>query len=80
MLLETADLDTRSGARAPSTSRTSATCSVRSPTEAGLRDTDEFARSFHILMKGSIVQAGEGDVDAAKRAKEMARDLIAKYR
>ena len=31
-------------------------------------------------MKGSIVQAGEGDVDAAQRAKEMARDLIAKYR
>ena len=48
--------------------------------EAGLRASDEFARSFHILMKGSIVQAGEGDVDAAKRAKEMARDLIAKYR
>src|SRR5204863_639465 len=34
--------------------------------EAGLRDTEEFARSFHILMKGSIVQAAEGDVDAAK--------------
>jgi AcrR family transcriptional regulator len=48
--------------------------------EAGLRSTDEFARSFHILMKGSIVQAGEGDLDAAKRAKEMARDLIEKYR
>jgi hypothetical protein len=31
-------------------------------------------------MKGSIVQAGEGDLDAAKRAKEMARDLIEKYR
>jgi hypothetical protein len=48
--------------------------------EAGLRSTDEFARSFHILMKGSIVQAGEGDLDAARRAKEMARDLIEKYR
>ena len=48
--------------------------------EAGLRSSDEFARSFHILMKGSIVQAGEGDVDAGKRAKEMARDLIEKYR
>jgi AcrR family transcriptional regulator len=48
--------------------------------EAGLRLTDEFARSFHILMKGSIVQAGEGDLDAARRAKEMARDLIEKYR
>jgi len=48
--------------------------------EAGLRSTEEFARSFHILMKGSIVQACEGDLDAARRAKEMARDLIEKYR
>jgi AcrR family transcriptional regulator len=48
--------------------------------DAGLRDPASFALSFHILMKGSIVQAGEGDVDAAKRAQEMARDLIAKYR
>ena len=48
--------------------------------EAGLRDTDEFARSFHILMKGSIVQAAEGDVEAAKRAQQMAADLIEKYR
>jgi AcrR family transcriptional regulator len=48
--------------------------------EAGLRDTDEFARSFHILMKGSIVQAAEGDAEAAKRARQMARDLIEAYR
>ena len=48
--------------------------------EAGLRDADDFARSFHILMKGSIVQAAEGDADAAKRAQQMARDLIEKYR
>ena len=44
--------------------------------EAGLRDPTEFACSWHILMKGSIVQAGEGDVDAAKRAQKMARLLI----
>jgi len=44
--------------------------------EAGLRDPGEFARSWHILMKGSIVQAAEGDVDAARRAKELARLLI----
>jgi hypothetical protein len=31
-------------------------------------------------MKGSIVQAGEGDVDAAKRAQAMAVDLIERYR
>jgi AcrR family transcriptional regulator len=48
--------------------------------EAGLRDADDFARSFHILMKGSIVQAAEGDADAAKRAQQMAGDLIEKYR
>ena len=48
--------------------------------EAGLREPDAFARSWHILMKGSIVQAGEGDLDAAKRAKTMARALIESYR
>ena len=29
---------------------------------------------------GAIVQAGEGELDAAARAKEMARDLIEKHR
>jgi AcrR family transcriptional regulator len=48
--------------------------------EAGLRDTEQFARSWHILMKGSIVQAAEGDVDAAQRAKAMARLLVEQYR
>jgi AcrR family transcriptional regulator len=48
--------------------------------EAGLRDTESFARSWHILMKGSIVSAAEGDVDAAQRGKSMARLLIAQYR
>jgi AcrR family transcriptional regulator len=48
--------------------------------EAGLRDVDAFARSWHILMKGSIVSAAEGDRDAAKRAKEMARTLIERFR
>ena len=48
--------------------------------EAGLRDADSFARSWHILMKGSIVSATEGDRDAAQRAKSMARVLIEQYR
>ena len=48
--------------------------------EAGLRDPADFARSWHILMKGSIVQAGEGDVDAAKSAQKMARVLIEQHR
>ena len=48
--------------------------------EAGLRDTDSFAHSWHILMEGSIVVAAEGDVDAAQRGKAMARPLIDQYR
>jgi AcrR family transcriptional regulator len=48
--------------------------------EAGLREPANFARSWHILMKGSIVQAAEGDVDAAQRAKAMARLLIEAHR
>jgi AcrR family transcriptional regulator len=48
--------------------------------EAGLRDPEQFALSWHILMKGSIVQRGEGDREAAKRAQRLARLLIAEYR
>ena len=48
--------------------------------DAGLRDPDSFARSWHILMKGSIVSAAEGDLEAAHRAQSMARQLIDQYR
>jgi AcrR family transcriptional regulator len=48
--------------------------------EGGLRNPDDFARSWHILMKGSIVSAAEGDADAAQRAKAIARLLIEQYR
>jgi AcrR family transcriptional regulator len=48
--------------------------------EAGLREVASFARSWHILMKGSIVSAAEGDRDAARRAKLMARLLIEQHR
>jgi len=48
--------------------------------EAGLDDPRSFADSWHILMKGSIVQAVEGDLDAASRAKSMARLLIDTHR
>jgi AcrR family transcriptional regulator len=48
--------------------------------QAGIRDTDSFARSWHILMKGSIVSAAEGDAEAAQRAKRLARLLIDEYR
>lgn len=44
--------------------------------EAGLRDPDAFSHSWHILMKGSIIAAAEGDTLAAKRAQAMARRLI----
>ena len=48
--------------------------------EAALRDPESFARSWHILMKGSIVSATEGDAEAAQRAKSMARLLIEQHR
>jgi AcrR family transcriptional regulator len=48
--------------------------------QARLRDPDAFAHSWHILMKGSIIAAAEGDVDAAQRARSMARLLIDEYR
>lgn len=47
---------------------------------AGLLNTDEFARSFHILMKGAIISATEGEPEAAHRAQSMARLLIERHR
>ena len=48
--------------------------------EAGLRDPVDFARSWHILMKGSIVSAAEGDLAAAGRARLMAGWLMDHHR
>ena len=48
--------------------------------EAGLRDTEAFALSWHLLMKGAIVQAAEGDRQAAQRAKTIARLVLDRYR
>jgi AcrR family transcriptional regulator len=48
--------------------------------EAGLRDPDSFARSWHILMKGSIISAAEGDANAARRAQSIARLVIEQHR
>ena len=45
--------------------------------EAGLAEVDRFARAWHILMKGSIVAAGEGQRDAARVAQEMGRTILA---
>ena len=47
---------------------------------AGLVDVDNFARSWHILMKGSIIAAAEGDLQAAQRAQAMGRSLIEQHR
>ena len=44
--------------------------------EAGVDDADGFARQWHILMKGSIIAAGEGDTGAALRARELGRLLL----
>jgi AcrR family transcriptional regulator len=48
--------------------------------EAGLREPHEFSLAWHILMKGSIIAAIEGDIDAAQRAKTMAQHLVAQHR
>jgi AcrR family transcriptional regulator len=44
--------------------------------DAGIDDPDAFSRQWHILMKGSIVAAGEGDGDAARRARELGTLLL----
>jgi AcrR family transcriptional regulator len=45
--------------------------------QAGVREPEPFARQWHILMKGAIVAAGEGDRDAARRAKAIGEPLLA---
>lgn len=44
---------------------------------AGIEDPEGFALQWHILMKGSIVQAHEGDREAAARARELGELLLA---
>jgi AcrR family transcriptional regulator len=46
---------------------------------AGIADTDGFARKWHILMKGSIMAAHEGDTAAATRAREIGELLLTQY-
>jgi AcrR family transcriptional regulator len=48
--------------------------------EAGIEESARFAAQWHILMKGAIVAAAEGDLQAARRSKSMARLLIEEYR
>ena len=44
--------------------------------EARLRDPEKFAQAWHMLMKGSIVSACEGNRNAARDAKRAARLII----
>ena len=43
---------------------------------AGIDDPEGFAWQWHILMKGSIVAAHEGDREAARRAQGMGRLIL----
>jgi AcrR family transcriptional regulator len=43
---------------------------------AGIADAADFARQWHILMKGSIVAAAEGDQEAARRAQRIGAALL----
>jgi AcrR family transcriptional regulator len=45
--------------------------------EAGISDPDGFARKWHILMKGAILAAQEGDREAAARAREVGELVLA---
>ncbi|BBZ48470.1 TetR/AcrR family transcriptional regulator [Mycobacterium heidelbergense] len=47
---------------------------------AGLTDVEDFASSWHILMKGAIILAAVGELDAALRARKMASALIEQHR
>ena len=80
VLLETADREHRVGAASAAHLENIRSIVRELAEEAGLRDPESFALSWHILMKGSIVQAAEGDREAAQRAKSMARLLLDEYR
>ena len=80
MLLETADLEHPVGQASVGHLENIRSILRSLAGEAGLRDPDGFAHKWHILMKGSIVSASEGDLDAAKRAQEIGRLLLAEYR
>lgn len=47
--------------------------------QAGVADPDPFARQWHILMKGSIIAAAEGDTQAAARARELGVLLLREH-
>jgi AcrR family transcriptional regulator len=46
--------------------------------DAGVRNPDRFARQWQILMMGSIIAAYAGDLNAARRAREVGMLLLAR--
>ena len=48
-------------------------------TAAGVADAQRFADQWHLLMKGSIIAAHEGDRDAAMKARELGELLLARH-
>lgn len=48
--------------------------------DAGLERCSDFARAWHLLLKGSIISAMEGDPQAAQLAQLMAKWLIERHR
>ena len=49
-------------------------------TDGGFRDPAELARSLHLLLMGSVIQAFTGDLGAARRARAMARVVMEEFR
>jgi AcrR family transcriptional regulator len=47
--------------------------------EANLRQPDEFARGYQLLMKGAIIGAMMGDSVAARRAQDFAKTFITEH-
>jgi AcrR family transcriptional regulator len=76
VLLEVADLDDPVGKASAAHLENIRSVVRRLAEMAGIDDPDSFAKSWHVLMKGSIVQAAEGDSLAAKRARVMAVGLL----
>jgi len=76
VLLETADPASRLGLASASYLARIRSFLQSLASEAGIDDAEGFARKWHILMKGSIIAAGEGDRDAALRAREIGALLL----
>jgi AcrR family transcriptional regulator len=79
VLLEMGDLDSPLGKASAAHLEYIRTVVRTLAEEAGVQDSEAFSHSWHILMKGSIVAAGEGDELAGKRARAMGEDLLDRY-